>query len=98
MFIDQIKSLEKKLENLELELASMGEDNKESANKLDLKIKALEAECVAHEQEKQVKDEIIKNLNAGFRDKVNDLNAKIDSLEADKKVLIKKEKKTLKKT
>ena len=97
MFIDQIKSLEKKLENLELELASMGEDNKESANKLDLKIKALEAECVAHEQEKQVKDEIIKNLNAGFRDKVNDLNAKIDSLEADKKVLIKKEKKTFKK-
>ena len=94
---DEIISLKKKVENLELELASIEQNNKESTEKLDLKVKSLEDEALVLEKEKKVKDEIIKNLNVGFREKVNDLNAKIDSLEAGNKELLKKEKKTIKK-
>ena len=64
---------------------------------MHLKIKTQESYIVALEKDKKVKDGIIKNLNDGFNEKINNLNAKIEHLEDINREVTKKEKKTLKK-
>ena len=71
------------------------EDNKETTNKLDWKVKTVDGKVSALEKEKKVKYEIIKNLNVGFIEKVSNLNANVNTLEAVNKEGLRKEKKAI---
>ena len=99
-FSDEKERLEKKLAYLETELEAKKKEKdeyQESFKKLHSKLETLESEVVALEKEKKVKDDVIKNINAGFNEKVIDLNEKIKHLEAVNRDVLKKEKKALKK-
>ena len=103
--------LENKLTIKELELESaveehrkvMQENDKKFRNVhslievLENKVENFELERLALDKENKRKDDIIKNLNAGFNTVVADLNNKVNELETFKNASIKKEKKAQKK-
>ena len=98
------KQLKEKLVKIDLDVVTTEEETKVAnhqhqkiVDSLHLKIETQEYNIKALEKDKKVKDGIIKNLNDGFNEKINNLNAKIEHLEDVNREVMKKEKKALKK-
>ena len=94
---ETIKDLENKLSKVESECVELEEEYNDEKEKHKKTVDYLNSKIDTLEKERNVKDEIIQNINSHFNTKVSDLNSKVEELEAFKKETYKTEKKVLKK-
>ena len=100
--VDQLKDINKrpehKMAGVGIELVELEETFANEKEKHQQTINLLNSQIDTLKKEKDLKDEIIQNINAHFNTKVPDPNTKVEDLEVLKKDRLKTEKKNIKET